>query len=53
MKTFFNNVRLSYKNFANICNKVWKESYNYTVIDVSENKNINGELRINLDRRVL
>ena len=22
---FFNNVQLSYKDFANICNKVWKE----------------------------
>ena len=27
-KDFFNNVELSYNN--NICNKVWKEPYNYS-----------------------
>ena len=32
---FFNNVELSYNDFANICNKIWKESYNYIVIDVN------------------
>ena len=50
---FFNNVELSYNDFANICNKVWKEHYNYIVIDTTKNKNINGKLRINWDRRVL
>ena len=50
---FFNNVELSCNDFANICNKVWKESYNYIVIDITKNKNINGKLRINWDRRVL
>ena len=50
---FFNNVELSYNDFANICNKVWKEPYNYIVIDITKNKNINGKLRINCDRRVL
>ena len=50
---FFNNVELSYNDFANICNKVWKEPYNYIVIDLTKNKNINGKLRINWDRRVL
>ena len=50
---FFNNVELSYNDFANICNKVWKEAYNYIVIDITKNKNINGKLRINWDRRVL
>ena len=50
---FFNNVELSYNDFANICNKVWKEPYNYIVIDKTKNKNINGKLRINWDRRVL
>ena len=50
---FFNNVELSYNDFANICNKVWKEPYNYIVIDITKNKNINGKLRINWDRRVL
>ena len=25
---FFNNIELSYNDFANICNKVWKEPYN-------------------------
>ena len=50
---FFTNVELSYNDFANICNKVWKEPYNYVVIDITKNKNINGKLRINWDRRVL
>ena len=49
---FFNNVELSYNVFANICNKVWKGPYNYIVIDISKNKNINGKLRINWYRRV-
>ena len=50
---FFTNVELSNNDFANICNKVWKEPYNYIVIDITKNKNINGKLRINWDRRVL
>ena len=50
---FFNNVELSYNDFANICNKVWKEPYNYIVIDITKNKIINGKLRINWDWRVL
>ena len=50
---FFNDVELSYNDFANICSKVWKEPYNYIVIDITKNKNINGKLRINWDRRVL
>ena len=50
---FFNNVELSYNDFANICNKVWKEPYIYIVIDITKNKNINCKLRINWDRRVL
>ena len=44
---FSNNVELSYNDFANICNKVWKEPYNYIVIDITKNKNINGKLRNN------
>ena len=50
---FFNNIELSYNDFANICNKVWKEPYNYIVIDITKNKNINGKLWINWGRRVL
>ena len=50
---FFNNIELSYNHFANICNKVWKEPYNYIVNDITKYKNINGKLRINWDRRVL
>ena len=50
---FFNNVEHSYNDFANICNKVCKEPYNYIVFDITKNKIINGELRINWDRRVL
>ena len=49
---FFNNVELSYNDFANICNKSWKEPYNYIVMDITKT-NINGKLRINWDRRVL
>ena len=50
---FFNNVELSYNDFAKICNKVWKEPYNYIVIDITKNKNNNGKLILNWDRRVL
>ena len=50
---FFNNVEISYNFFANICNKVWKEPFNYIVNDITKNKNIIGKLRINWDRRVL
>ena len=49
---FFNNVELSYNDFASKCNIVWKEPYNYIVIDITKNKNINGKLRVNWDRRV-
>ena len=49
----FNNVELSYNDFANISNKVWKEPCNYIVIGITKNKNINCKLRINWDRRVL
>ena len=50
---FYNNVELSYNDFANICNEAWKEPYNYIVIDITKKKNINGKLRNNWDRRVL
>ena len=50
---FFNIVELRYNGFANICNKVWKEPYNYNVIDLTKNKYIIGELRVNWDRIVL
>ena len=43
---FFNNVELSYNDFANICN-------NYIVVEITKHKNINGKLRINWDRKVL
>ena len=36
-QNFFNNVELSYNDFAIICNKVWKEPYNYIVIDITKN----------------
>ena len=49
---FFNNIELSYNDFANICIKLWREPYNYIVNDITK-KNINGKLRINWDRRVL
>ena len=50
---FFKIFELRYNDFANICNKVWKEPYDYNVIDLTKNKNINGKLRVNWDRRVL
>ena len=50
---FFNIVEFGYNDFAYICNKVWKEPYNYNVIDITKNKNMNGKLRINWDRKVL
>ena len=50
---FFINIELSYNDFAKIFNKVWKEPYNYIFIDIYKNKNSNGKLRINWDRRVL
>ena len=40
---FFNNVEFSYTDFTIICNKVWKEPYNYTAIFKSKNKSNNGK----------
>ena len=51
-KDFFNDIELDYKDFAIITTKVRKEPYNYLVLDVSKNRNINGKLRINWDRKV-
>ena len=31
----FNDVELSYNDFASIRNKVWKEPYNYIVTDIN------------------
>ena len=50
---FFIIVELSYNDFADTYIKVRKEPYNYIVIDITKNKNINCKLRINWDRRVL
>ena len=44
-------ISLIMLNLANICNKLWKEPYIYIVIDITKNKNFNGKLRINWDRR--
>ena len=30
---FFNEAELDYKDFTEICNEVWREPYNYLVID--------------------
>ena len=35
-RDFFNNVEISYTDFTSVCNKVWKEPYNYNVIDISK-----------------
>ena len=48
-RDFFNDVELNFEDFSKICNKVRKEPYNYIVFDMSENKKINGKLRINWD----
>ena len=50
---FFNNVELNFDELANICIKVWKEPYNYIVIDLTKKRNIIGKIRVNWDRRVL
>ena len=44
---FFNYSEIIYQDFISLCNEVWREPYNYIVVDISKNKNINGELRIN------
>ena len=49
---FFSRVELSYDDFSSIFEKVWAEPYNYIVIDKTKNRNINGKLRINWDRRI-
>ena len=38
---FFNDAELDYKDFTKLCNDVWREPYNYLIIDISRNKNIN------------
>ena len=43
----FNNAELSYSYFTSICNKVWKEPFNYIFVDMSRDKNIYCKLRIN------
>ena len=43
----FHDAKLTYKDFFSLCKKLWGESYNYIVIDLSKNKNLNGKLRIN------
>ena len=48
---FFNNVELSYNDFANISLKIWEEDCNYIVIDKTKKKY--GKLRINWEWRVL
>ena len=50
---FFKETEIVYKDFDTITTKVWEGRHNYLVIDLSINKNINGKLRINWDRRVL
>ena len=37
-QAFFNDVELTYKDFINLCNEVWREPYNYIVIVISKNK---------------
>ena len=36
---FFNNLEINYGNFAGLCDEVWRESYNYIVIGMSQDKN--------------
>ena len=37
-RDFFNDFELSYKNFSKICNKLWREPYNYIISDMTKNK---------------
>ena len=50
---FFNDVELIYKDFISLCNELWREPYNYIVLDISKSKNINGKVRIVWDMHVL
>ena len=50
---FFSRVEFGYDDFSSICEKVWAEPYNNIVIDKNKNRNIDGILRINWDRRIL
>ena len=50
---FFDDAELDNKDFTKICYEVRREPYNYVVTDISDNKNININLRINWDWRFL
>ena len=49
---FLNDSELDYKDFTQQCNEVWREPYNYTVIDISKNINNNCKIRNNCNWRV-
>ena len=40
---FFKETKIVFRDFDIISTKVWGERYNYLVIDLSINKNINGK----------
>ena len=50
---FSKETEIDYKDFDHITTKVWEEPHNYLVFALSKNKNVNGKLRINWDRRIL
>ena len=50
---FFCRVELSYGDFSSICEKVCAQPYNSIVINKTKNRNIDGKLRSNWDRRAL
>ena len=41
---FFHKYKTSFKDFAKLCNKVWRYPHNYIVVDRSKIKNTNGML---------
>ena len=52
-RDFSSRLELSYDDISSICEMVWAEPYNYIVIDKTKNRNFDGKLRINWDRRFL
>ena len=51
-RDFLNEYEISYKDFAKKCNEIWRDPYNYIVIDRPNIENTNGKARANLQRRV-
>ena len=46
-KDIFNDAEFTYKDFIILWNEVWREPYNYIVIDITKNNYFFGKLRMN------